>query len=67
MAYKIGLNNREKAALKELAQKKGMNQKTVLRTAFRLYQTLEVRLERGDITWNQVQALLESPTLRKKK
>lgn len=66
MAYKIGMNQREKAALRELSLKKGMSQKAVLRAAFRLYQSLEVRLERNEITWEQVQELL-APRLNKRK
>ncbi len=67
MAYNIGLNQREKAALKELSQKKGMSQKAVLKAAFRFYQSIEVRLERGEITWAQVQALLTDRNLKKRK
>lgn len=44
-----------------------MSQKAVLRAAFRFYQSIEVRLERGEITWAQVQALLMDRNLKKRK
>jgi hypothetical protein len=66
MSYKLGLSQQEERALTELSQKKRMSKKNVLRASFRLYQTIEVKLENGDITPQQLSNFL-NPGLRKKK
>ena len=44
----LNLSNREMEAIEDLAEKKGMNKTAVVRQALRLYQTIDVRLEKGD-------------------
>jgi len=52
MAYKktmtLNLNEREMNALEALSIKKGLNKTALLRQAFRLYQSIETRLEKGE-------------------
>lgn len=44
----LNLTNAEMKAIEELADKKGMNKTSVVKQALRLYQTVEVRLARGE-------------------
>lgn len=50
----VKLDDQEQKALAELATQKGMTEEQVLRQALRLYQTVSVRLSRGEnvITFN---------------
>lgn len=44
----LNLSKREMEAIEDLAERKGMNKTSVVRQALRLYQTIDVRLEKGD-------------------
>lgn len=44
----LNLNEEEFNALEYLADKKGMNKSIILRQALRLYQTIQLRLEKGE-------------------
>jgi Ribbon-helix-helix protein, copG family len=44
----LNLTDAEMAALEDLCQKKDLSKTAVLRQALRLYQMVDVRLERGD-------------------
>ncbi|MDQ6651400.1 MAG: ribbon-helix-helix protein, CopG family [Silvibacterium sp.] len=44
----LNLTDREMAALDELAGRKDLSKTQVVRQAIRLYQTVEIRLERGE-------------------
>ena len=46
----IELNDNELKMMQELANKKGMSLESSLKQAMRVYQTLEVRLEKGLVT-----------------
>jgi len=44
----LNLSDAEMHVLDELSQRKGMNKTAVLRQALRLYQAIEVRIQRGE-------------------
>lgn len=44
----LNLTDREMSALEELAAKKDLSKTAILRQALRLYQMVDVRLERGE-------------------
>lgn len=44
----LNLNEAEMAALESLCERKGMSKTALLRQALRLYQSVDVRLERGE-------------------
>lgn len=44
----LNLTDREMRALDELCEKKGLNKTAIMRQALRLYQTVEIRLDRGE-------------------
>ena len=44
----LNLTDREMAALDDLAGRKDLSKTQVVRQAIRLYQTVEIRLERGE-------------------
>lgn len=44
----LNLTNAEMQALKELCSKKDLSKTALIRQALRLYQVIEVRLEKGD-------------------
>jgi hypothetical protein len=44
----LNLTDEEMQVLEELCVKKGLNKTAVLRQALRLYQAVDVRVERGD-------------------
>lgn len=64
MKYEINFNEREQRLLKELADKKGMSLENVLKQAARFYQSVEVRLEQGEISPKDISNLL-GPSLPK--
>ncbi len=67
MAYGLNLNQREKNALSDLARKKVMSKKNILKASFRLYQSIEVGIENGTIPANAIEQLFQLPKKRKKK
>ena len=44
----LNLSEREMAAIDELAERKGMNKTALMKQALRLYQTVDVRLQKGE-------------------
>jgi len=44
----LNLSEREMAALDELCEKKGISKSALLRQALRLYQAVEMRVDRGE-------------------
>lgn len=56
----LNLTDAEMSALDELAQKKDLSKTAVIRQALRLYQMLDVRMERGEKLY------LEDEAARKK-
>jgi hypothetical protein len=44
----LNLSELEMAAIDELAERKGMNKTALMKQALRLYQTIDVRLSRGE-------------------
>jgi len=44
----LNMNESEMNALEELAFKKGMSKTHVMRQAFRMYQTIEIKAAKGD-------------------
>ena len=44
----LNLNKLEMEAIEALAEKKGMNKTSLVKQALRLYQTVEVRLAKGE-------------------
>lgn len=47
-ALTLNLTEKESAVLEELAKRKGLTKTAVLRQALRLYQMIDVRMERGE-------------------
>lgn len=64
MKLDINFNEREERLLSELAAKKGMSMENLLKQAARFYQSVEVRLEQGEISPKDISALL-GPSLPK--
>lgn len=46
----IELKEREKKVLAELAKEKGMSEEAVLRMALRVYQSVENRIDKGEVS-----------------
>jgi len=56
----LNLTQREMTILDELCAKKGLSKTALMRQALRLYQAVEIRLERGD------KLILENDELKEK-
>ena len=56
----LNLNEAEMAALEALCERKGMSKTALLRQALRLYQSVDLRLERGE------KVFVEDPTSKDK-
>jgi predicted transcriptional regulator len=49
----LNLTEKEMEVLDELANKKGMSKTAILKQALRLYQSVEVRLEKGEKVFSE--------------
>ena len=62
--FQIDLNDKEFAALTELAKLKGTSNSAVLKQAFLFYQTIEKKRELGQISESDLNNLLNRPKLK---
>jgi predicted transcriptional regulator len=59
----LNLTDAEMAALEELCQKKDLSKTAVLRQALRLYQMVDLRLERGDKLFFEDEAKIKAEVM----
>lgn len=62
----VKLNERESKAMDELEKTMGMSPEHILKTSFRLYQTIQVKIQNGEITQKDINAFLKRDKFPKK-